>query len=804
MEVAMKIQKLLLAAFSALLLLFTLPQGVRAAASGNTEVLNYFVIYKYNMAEINPNVIRILDQLYDEAADEGIVVDDFKILDYGLWQPPNPWFYYVKPDGTSGAGFDVTGQNDSGGGMYGYFSDPRNAYILSVQDTTDEHGHPVHITTRLFGSTWIPTVALTIDPASGEAPLDINAECGITDTEATVTSYEFDPGDGSPVQTSPDGSFSHTYQNPGSYQATCTAYADGGAGETSVPVTVSVQDMQGVPPVIDSFTVTPASGYAPLSVTLTCNAHDPDGGDIESIEWYLGDSQWPELTTDNNFTFTHEYTQPGTYTAHCVVWDEEEDSAASDNITITVNPPVMYHQLSVTVDPGSGEAGTVTSNTQDISCPGDCSENYVDGAEVLLTASPADGFIFSGWTGDCAACAGNQECTVTMDADKTCSAAFVPASYFADAVISYTLGSPSDDPYATNASIPQGVIGEPDWSIDLPHSNPPDPSDPYDQAYVNLGVGGEIVVSLDNWVTNGDGVDLIVYEIGACEKVHAYVSSDLQTWIDLGEGTRSVGMGTCSGNSVSSEWYYEFSGKVSNPVKYIKLIDARWSINITHHGADIDAVEGTHPALFLINSFAVEPSSGEAPLDVTVTCQAEDSDGAVASYEFNPGDGNAPLASDDGSFSYTYTAAGAYQATCTAYDDDGTSVTSTPVTVTVEAPGPVWTEINGIDFTRSRTLFDRINHCFFVFMDISNNTSTDLEGPVRMVLESSSLDLKTDGPGLAPDGTTEDGKPYFLIVPDGQTWTAGETMQDERLDFVLQRKRLDFELKFEQLGEPAM
>ena len=634
----MKIQKLLLAAFSALLLLFTLPLGARAAASGSITFLNYFVIYKYNMAETNPNVIRILNQLYNEAADVGILVNSLNILDYGLWQPPNPWFYYVKPDGTSGAGFDVTGQNDSGGGMYGYFSDPRNAYILSVQDTTDEHGHPVHITTRLFGSTWIPTVALTIDPASGEAPLDINAECGITDTEATVTSYEFDPGDGSPVQTSPDGSFSHTYQNPGSYQATCTAYADGGAGETSVPVTVSVQDMQGVPPVIDSFTVTPTSGYAPLSVTLTCNAHDPDGGDIESIEWYLGDSQWPELTTDNNFTFTHEYTQPGTYTAHCVVWDEEEDSAASDNITITVNPPVMYHQLSVTVDPGSGEAGTVTSNTQDISCPGDCSENYVDGAEVLLTASPADGFIFSGWTGDCAACAGNQECTVTMDADKTCNAAFVPA--------------PNEPP--------------------------------------------------------------------------------------------------------------------------------------------------------VINSFTVEPSSGEAPLDVTVTCQAADPDGAVASYDFNPGDGSAPLASDDGSFSYTYTAAGAYQATCKAYDDDGASVTSTPVTVTVEAPGPVWTEINGIDFTRSRTLFDRINHCFFVFMNISNNTSTDLEGPVRMVLESSSLDLKTDGPGLVPDGTTEDGKPYFLIVPDGQTWTAGETMQDERLDFVLQRKRLDFELKFEQLGEPAM
>jgi len=174
----MKIQKLLLAAFSALLLLFTLPLGARAAASGNTEVLNYFVIYKYNMGDTHPNLAIILNNLLNESIDAGIVVNKTEILDYGLWQPPNPWFYYVKPDGTTGAGFDVTGQNDSGGGMYGYFSDPGNAYILSVQDTTDEHGRPVHITTRLFGSTWIPAVTLTIDPASGEAPLDSMPSAG--------------------------------------------------------------------------------------------------------------------------------------------------------------------------------------------------------------------------------------------------------------------------------------------------------------------------------------------------------------------------------------------------------------------------------------------------------------------------------------------------------------------------------------------------------------------------------------------------------------------------------------------------
>jgi len=47
-------------------------------------------------------------------------------------------------------GYDVTGQTTSLPGMYGYFSDPENAYVLS--DETDESGN--RIITRLFGIAW--------------------------------------------------------------------------------------------------------------------------------------------------------------------------------------------------------------------------------------------------------------------------------------------------------------------------------------------------------------------------------------------------------------------------------------------------------------------------------------------------------------------------------------------------------------------------------------------------------------------------------------------------------------------------
>jgi len=157
---------------------------------------------------------------------------------------------------------------------------------------------------------------------------------------------------------------------------------------------------------------------------------------------------------------------------------------------------------------------------------------------------------------------------------------------------------------------------------------------------------------------------------------------------------------------------------------------------------------------------------------------------------------------DGGTMSWTfnYENPGTYQVTCTVYDCDLESTTST-----LNVTAGTWNDISeGISYTSSRTLYDRIHRAFFVLIDVTNDTGADIAGPVRMVLESSSLDLKSGCPGLEPDGTTEDEKPYFIIVPEGETWGSGDTLEDLRLNFVLQRKRLSFKLRFEQLGVPPM
>ena len=69
----------------------------------------------------------------------------------------------------------------------------------------------------------------------------------------------------------------------------------------------------------------------------------------------------------------------------------------------------------------SGE-GTVTSDPAGIDCGNDCSNDYQEGTAVTLTATPAEGYDFAGWSDDCTNLTGT--CTVTMDQAHSVTATF--------------------------------------------------------------------------------------------------------------------------------------------------------------------------------------------------------------------------------------------------------------------------------------------------------------------------------------------------------------------------------------------
>jgi Ca2+-binding RTX toxin-like protein len=82
---------------------------------------------------------------------------------------------------------------------------------------------------------------------------------------------------------------------------------------------------------------------------------------------------------------------------------------------------VKRHGLTVTK--AGGGAGAVTSAPAGIDCGTDCDEAYDQGTTVTLTATPAAGSRFTGWSGD--ACSGTATCVVSMSAAHEVTANFV-------------------------------------------------------------------------------------------------------------------------------------------------------------------------------------------------------------------------------------------------------------------------------------------------------------------------------------------------------------------------------------------
>jgi len=78
----------------------------------------------------------------------------------------------------------------------------------------------------------------------------------------------------------------------------------------------------------------------------------------------------------------------------------------------------VQQEYTLTVSKAGTGAGTVTASG--ITCGTDCSESLDEGTVVTLTATPATGSIFTGWSGDPDCFDGR----VTMNADKTCTATF--------------------------------------------------------------------------------------------------------------------------------------------------------------------------------------------------------------------------------------------------------------------------------------------------------------------------------------------------------------------------------------------
>ncbi len=96
------------------------------------------------------------------------------------------------------------------------------------------------------------------------------------------------------------------------------------------------------------------------------------------------------------------------------------DMVALSGLGVTPTPSSSSpHRLIVKLE--GGGRGSVAGAAGAISCPTRCSHAFTDGTQVTLTATPASGSTFAGWSGgDCH----TRSCRVTVGSDSTLSASF--------------------------------------------------------------------------------------------------------------------------------------------------------------------------------------------------------------------------------------------------------------------------------------------------------------------------------------------------------------------------------------------
>jgi len=114
-----------------------------------------------------------------------------------------------------------------------------------------------------------------------------------------------------------------------------------------------------------------------------------------------------------------------TNTASATANETDPTSPNEASAETTINAAPNGDNRTLTVERlGDGRGSVVSEPKGAIACGNDCTEDYADGAIVVLKARPRAGTTFDAWGGDCAHAGLALTCTLTMDADKTVTATF--------------------------------------------------------------------------------------------------------------------------------------------------------------------------------------------------------------------------------------------------------------------------------------------------------------------------------------------------------------------------------------------
>ena len=183
-----------------------------------------------------------------------------------------------------------------------------------------------------------------------------------------------------------------------------TAFNEGGTSPYSNEACATV-----AAPLVESLTVTITGSGRVISIPSgiscgpTCNASFPGGTSLAL-----------SATPATGATFTG-WSGACTGTGACTMTLRQAKA-----VTATFTAPPAPYALTITKS-GTG-SGTVTSSPAGISCGPTCNASFPGGTSLALSATPATGATFTGWSG---ACTGTGACTMTLRQAKAVTASFI-------------------------------------------------------------------------------------------------------------------------------------------------------------------------------------------------------------------------------------------------------------------------------------------------------------------------------------------------------------------------------------------
>ena len=511
------------------------------------------------------------------------------------------------------------------------------ATVIRNHFTTGTAGEPENtLPTAAFEST-VDHLAVTVDGTASADP------------DGSIAGYSWAFGDGA---TATGATADHTYAAAGTYTVTLTVTDNHGATQSiSHPVTTTALPVNQAPTA--AFTLTAAN----LAVTVDGSTSLDADGTIAGYAWTFGDG-----ATATGATAQHTYATAGEYEVGLTVTDNTGASGSTaQTVTVAAAPVVTAlatdaFERAVTGGLGLADRGgawTVSGSTANYS---------VSGGSAKLRAPTAGATVTATLPGVSA-----------TDTEVRVAAALQQAATGSGAYLSVLGRKVGTDDYRARVKVAAGGAVQ----LQLLHGGTTLRT--ANIAGLVYATGDQLNIAVQVTGTSPTTIRAKVWRAGSAEPADWQATTTDTTAALQQAGTIGLSL---------------YLGGTATTAPVTAAFDTLW--------AGPSGAAPTPPTPPTPTNVAPVAAFSTSTADLTVTADASgstDSDGTIAGYAWNFGDGTTATGV---TVNHAYVAAGTYPVSLTATDDDG-ATTTLAKQVTVTAPPPAGTDLARDAFGRTVT-----------------------------------------------------------------------------------------------------